>query len=145
MKELLSEDLPDFALQQTDHGRPTETSATIRNYHKRLLDARPQQRQGFYELLNSLNCYHAYQYLSGTRSKPWDERELDCLEGFKFLSFVLTTISQTAFSLVITDIINLFGFLKVVRLLFVTAVVSANVAMETFVFLSVFLTAHRCF
>ena len=35
--------------------------------------------------------------------------------------------------------------MKVVRMLLITAVISANVAMETFVYLSAFLTAHRCF
>ena len=58
---------------------------------------------------------------------------------------MLTTISQTAFSLLDTQILNLFTFMKVVRMLFITAVVSANVAMETFVYLSAFMTSYRCF
>ena len=38
--------------------------------------------------------YHDAQM---SRAKPWDDRELDSLEGFKFWSFKLTTISQTCF------------------------------------------------
>lgn len=144
-EQSVEEEVPDFALQLSDQSRPSDTSRTIRDYHKRLLDSRPNGEKTLCELMSALNCQHAYEYLAGTRSKPWDERELDSLEGFKFISFLLTTLSQTAFSLVATQVIDLFSFMKVVRMLLITAVISANVAMETFVYLSVFLTTHRCF
>ena len=34
-----------------------------------------------------------YDFLKGTRCKPWDNRELDVLDGFKANAFVLYTIS----------------------------------------------------
>lgn len=47
----------------------------------------------FIETIHSFSFGHAYDYMKGTRCKPWDDRELDCLDGFKFFSFVLVTIS----------------------------------------------------
>lgn len=87
------EELPDFALQINEPPRDSGVSVNIREYHKRLLDSRPKKDQSLCELLSALNCQQAYEYLAGTRSKPWDERELDSLEGFKFISFLLTTLS----------------------------------------------------
>ena len=54
------------------------------------------------KIISSFNCINAYNHLAGTRSKPWDDRELDVLDGMKFFSFALTTISQTAFGLLYT-------------------------------------------
>ena len=53
-------------------------------------------------ILYSLNLISAYKAMSRTRCKPWDDRELDSLEGMKVISFIFTTISQTAFSLLFT-------------------------------------------
>jgi hypothetical protein len=66
------------------------------------LKLRENKSSGILELINSFNCYNAYHHLAGTRSKPWDDRELDVLDGMKFISFALTTISQTAFGLLYT-------------------------------------------
>ena len=75
----------------------------MREHFRRILEARPPKDSGgICKWVSSLNCYHAYEYLAGTRAKPWDERELDCLEGCKFVSFMLTTMSQTALALTIT-------------------------------------------
>jgi len=57
----------------------------------------------------------------------------------------MTTISQTAFYLVYTQLINLFSIFSLLRMLPVAAFVSANLAMETFVFLSVFIMTYKCF
>ena len=45
------------------------------------------------DIIYSFNCWNAFTHLSKTRAKPWDNRELDSLEGMKFLSFVFTAIS----------------------------------------------------
>lgn len=88
---------------------------------------------------------NAYDHLSGSRAKPWDDRELDCLEGMKFFSFKLTTISQTAYCLVNTMIINMLNVFNVEEVIFTTSFMSANIAMEAFIFLSVFMTTYRVF
>ena len=83
--------------------------------------------------------------MASTRAKPWDDRELDVLEGLKTLSFFMCTVSQTSFSLVETNLINLFNVFTLLRMLPVSTFVQANLGMETFVFLSVFMLMHRCF
>ena len=45
------------------------------------------------EVIYSFHVFNAYKHLSGTRCKPWDNRELDVLDGAKYFSFMLTTIS----------------------------------------------------
>lgn len=97
------------------------------------------------KLLQSFSCISAYRELSRTRCKPWDDRELDALEGMKFISFVFTTISQTAFSLLFTFQPDLTGVFLTIAALPTTSFVCMNLGMETFIFLSAFTLAYRCF
>ena len=53
-------------------------------------------------LMHSFSLGHAFDYLRSTKCKPWDNRELDVLDGYKVISFILCTISQTAYSLLYT-------------------------------------------
>lgn len=83
--------------------------------------------------------------MASSRAKPWDDRELDALEGLKTIMFLLCTISQTSFYLVETNLINLLNVFSLLRMLPVSTFVQANLGMESFVFLSVFIMMHRCF
>lgn len=47
--------------------------------------------------LHSFSLGHALDYFRSTRCKPWDNRELDVLDGFKTISFIMCTISMTAY------------------------------------------------
>ena len=96
-------------------------------------------------LMYSFNCISAYRAMSRTRCKPWDDRELDALEGMKVISFFFTTISQTAFSLLFTQIVNLTGVFLTIDALPTTSFVCMNLGMETFIFLSSFTLGYRCF
>ena len=69
---------------------------------ERLDEDRLLKSGSFLELVYSFSFGHMYNYAAGTRCKPWDNRELDVLDGFKFWSFVFYTISQTAFALFYT-------------------------------------------
>jgi hypothetical protein len=59
-------------------------------------------------VLHSFSLGHAFDYFRQSRCKPWDNRELDVLDGFKTISFILCTISQTAYSLLYTQTVDLF-------------------------------------
>lgn len=48
-----------------------------------------------------------YDYAGGTRCKPWDDRELDLLDGLKTIQFLLTSVSITAYMLLYTNIIDI--------------------------------------
>lgn len=127
------------------------TPQSQKEQHQQILDQRPPKQDTdcldhpIIQVINSFNIQHAYQYVSGSRAKPWDDRELDVLEGIKTISFVFTTISQTAFYLVETNMINLFNVFQVQRLLPVSTFIQSNLAMENFLFLSVFILTYRCF
>lgn len=43
--------------------------------------------------VHSFSFGHAWRYLAGTRCKPYDNRELDVLDGLKCLFFVFCTIA----------------------------------------------------
>lgn len=86
-----------------------------------------------------------YQHLAGTRAKPWDNRELDVMDGGKFWSFLLTTVSQTAFFLFYTFLNDLFQIFLMMRISAVSTFIASNLALEGFIFFSVFFTAYRCF
>lgn len=47
----------------------------------------------FTRFAHMFSVSHAYEYLAGTKCKPWDNRELDVLDGYKVISFLLYTIS----------------------------------------------------
>jgi len=49
--------------------------------------------------------------MGATRCKAEDDRELDVLEGFKFLSFVLLQLTGTAFFLMTGPIQNVWKLL----------------------------------
>ena len=96
-------------------------------------------------LMHSFSFGHAFDYLRSTRCKPWDNRELDVLDGFKVISFILCTISQTAYSLLYTQTVDIFQMLKLLTRIEVTTFISMNLALENFIFVSAFLCAYKCF
>ena len=93
--------------------------------------------------MGSFSVFKMYDFHKGTRAKPWDNRELDIFEGIKFFSFVLTTISQTAFTLLYTWLNNLFTIFSMLAMLPVNSFITANIALEVFVFVSAFFTTYR--
>ena len=76
--------------------------------------------------------------MKGTRCKPWDDRELDVLDGLKANAFVLYTISQTAIMILFAVLINLFEIFALIRNFFINFVMSANLGLEIFIFISAF-------
>ena len=48
-------------------------------------------------VINSFSAWPMYEHLAGTRCKPWDNRELDTLDGGKMWAYIVVTPSQTAF------------------------------------------------
>jgi hypothetical protein len=104
-----------------------------------------EKMDSFTQCVHMFSLTHAYEFLSGSRCRPWDNRELDVLDGFKFFSFLLYTVSQTAVQLAYTSIIDLFQLFALVRRIEVAAFIASNLALETFFVISVFLGAHKCF
>ena len=47
------------------------------------------------QAITSLSWISGYKSLTTTRCNSWDDRELDALEGFKFIGFVLLQLLST--------------------------------------------------
>jgi len=96
-------------------------------------------------ILISFSMGQLFYHLKGTRCKPWDDRELDLLEGFKVLSFFLATVGNTAYMFAKSALIDAITVLRLFQSPFVTAFIAALVGFEVFFFISAFLTSYRCF
>ena len=89
-----------------------------------------------------------YDYASGTRCKPWDNRELDILDGLKCISFFMTSVSITAYMLLYTNIIDLLEVQSIVMSTqsWISSVAFATgIAFESFFLISSFLGFYKCF
>ena len=73
------------------------------------------QRNSVLEYINSFGFDKMYTFLSGSRVKPYDDRELDIFEGIKFISFFMASIAQVCTCLVVTWIYNLLMVFTVFR------------------------------
>lgn len=103
-------------------------------------------KQGsFIEHIASFSIFKMWDYMSGTRAKPWDDRELDIFEGIKCFSFVFYTISQTACFLLYTWLNNLFTIFDMLTTVAINAFICTNIALEVFVMISAFFTVYRSF
>ena len=87
----------------------------------------------------------AFKDLTSTRCKSdQDHRELDVLEAFKFMSFVLLQFTGTAFFLMTGPIENVWKLLDLFSQFIFSCVVGASCAMEAFVTISAFLGGYKC-
>lgn len=102
------------------------------------------QRGSKLEIVNSFSIIKMYNYLSGTRCKPWDNRELDTFDGIKVFSYLVCTIGQAASCLLITWFYNIFNVFSVLRSIIACPIAMSNIAVEVFFFVSAFFTTYRC-
>jgi peptidoglycan/LPS O-acetylase OafA/YrhL len=97
------------------------------------------------ELINSFGYRHAFRYLSSSRARPWDDRDLDCIEGLKCFNFILGGISVTSVWFYFTAFKNYFGIFGILQNPLTGIFIAANMAVETFLFFSSFTLTHRCY
>uniref|UniRef100_A0A7S3IWR1 Acyltransferase 3 domain-containing protein n=1 Tax=Strombidium inclinatum TaxID=197538 RepID=A0A7S3IWR1_9SPIT len=106
--------------------------------------SKPSPDDQFTQVVHGFSLTHAYDYLAGSRCRPWDDRELDVLDGYKFFSFVLISIAQTSYMLAYTSVIDLLQLFALLRMVSVAQFLASNLGLETFVFVSVFYGAYKC-
>ncbi|CDW83385.1 UNKNOWN [Stylonychia lemnae] len=104
---------------------------------------RPIYLQQTPKLIESFSWINAFKELKTSRGKPWDHKELDMLETFKFVSYVLLQVTATAFFLMTGPTQNSWKILDFFQNIIFTIVVSGNVGMEGFTCLSGFFGAYR--
>ena len=56
--------------------------------------------------MESFSVINAFKDLTTTRCKPWDDRELDVLEGFRTFSFIFLTMIATSFYMIMSASVN---------------------------------------
>jgi hypothetical protein len=96
------------------------------------------------EIVESFSIMNAFEEMGASRCKAEDDRELDVLEGFKFLSFVLLQLTGTAFFLMTGPVQNVWKLLDLFSQFIFSCVVGASAAMECFITISAFLGAYKC-
>jgi peptidoglycan/LPS O-acetylase OafA/YrhL len=87
---------------------------------------------------------NGFKELVSTRCNPWDNRELDIIEGFKFASFLMLQFLSTSLFLNGAPQYNVWKMLDFLQQLFFTVVISCNMATDLFIVLSGFLGAYKC-
>ena len=109
----------------------------------KIIDEPDTPNDQFTQFVHSFSLTHAYRHLAGTRCRPWDNRELDVLDGYKFFSFMLTTVSQTAVMLSYTSLIDLLQLFALLQMPAVASFIASNLGLESFIFISVFYGAYK--
>jgi hypothetical protein len=97
------------------------------------------------KVLNSFSLNTILADLRSSRCKPWDNRELDCLEGFKYISMFLIILNYTAFYLMTAPLWDPWQVLDFFQSISLGIVISSNIACEAFFFLSAFIGGYQCF
>jgi len=94
--------------------------------------------------MKSFSWIEAFRELRSTKCKPWDDRELDVLEAFKFISFALIQITGTSLFLTSAATVNTWKMLDFFSQVFFTVVGCCNQGIDVFFAISGFLGIYKC-
>ena len=78
------------------------------------------------EAITSLSWISGYKSLTATRCNSWDDRELDALEGFKFIGFVLIQLLCTTMYINIAPQFDVWKAVDFLREIFFTIIINCN-------------------
>ena len=104
-----------------------------------------KQLYSFSDKVVSFSLADSWRSLVQTKCKPWDDRELDAIEGIKFFSYFLGQLCLTAEFLMCTQTLNPWMITRFFQEWIFTIVISSNIVMEAFTALSAFLGAYKLF
>jgi len=82
--------------------------------------------------------------LKSTKCNAWDNRELDVLEGYKFICFIFVQVSSTAVYLNNAAKLVPWTALDMKLTLMFTIVTSAQLVSDVFIALAGFIGAYKC-
>ena len=95
--------------------------------------------------MSILSIPKAFRKVTSSRGKPWDDREIQVFEAFKFFMFAGGTFTYSANFLMCTQNTNPWMILNFFKETIFSVVISFNVAMEMFVAISAFFFSYRLF
>ena len=91
------------------------------------------------------NLDENFKYMFKSKTKPWDDKEMDLLDGFKVVNFFFGTISTdqiTAFAMTPTMVWTAVHMVQ--RSDFVQWIMAIN-SIDAFLFFNVFMLTNRCY
>lgn len=94
------------------------------------------------EFIQSFSWVNAFNCLISTRCKPWDNVELDVLDAFKGISYLMTVMYCTSFYLIISSTINTWKILDFFYELSFSAATASIITIELFFCMSAFIGAY---
>ena len=79
----------------------------------------PMDRSYFWQVMDAFSMRGCVNTMAGTRCKPWDHRELDVLEAFKFISMLFCMFINTAYFLLPAPDQNIWAILDLLKNVFI--------------------------
>jgi len=94
-------------------------------------------------LIKSFSWINAFRTITATRCHSWDNKELDILEGFKFVCVIFIQISATSLMTNPAARATPWSALDMKQTWFFTFVISCNQATDIFIAISAFLGIYK--
>jgi peptidoglycan/LPS O-acetylase OafA/YrhL len=95
-------------------------------------------------LLTSLSWINGFQTLKQTKCNEWDDRELDVLDGIKFLAFLMLMILSTSLFFNGAPQNNVWKMLDFLKELFFTFIISCQQGTDFYLIIGGFLGTYKC-
>lgn len=92
-----------------------------------------------------MNSQEAYRHISKTKSKPWDDRELDLVDGFRVMNFCAGGIATMTITYFYSTLNNWWGPIRYLQKSMAVSFICAYACIDAFLFFSVFLLTNRCY
>ena len=105
---------------------------------RRLASCRPE-KTSIADFFISFSMGNMFQHIRETRTRPWDDIELDAIDGLKFISFIGTTVGNTAFLFFFASFISPWSAFILLQDPGNTPGMNMYNFLEVFMFLSAFL------
>lgn len=94
--------------------------------------------------ITKFSWVNAFKTMTKSRCNPWDNPELDMLEGYKFFCFIFLMIAATSVFQFPASKATPWAPLEMKKKIFFTIVMSCNQATDVFLALSAFIACYRC-
>ena len=95
-------------------------------------------------VMTKISVISAFKRMRSSRCQPWDDKELDLVDGFKFITLILIQVSATATMIAPSARATPWAALDMKPGLFFTVVQSCAMATDAFFVLSAFIGTYKC-
>jgi len=96
-------------------------------------------------LLSNFSLTSCGAYLTESKCKDDDNRELDLFEFYKFINMVLVVLTEASFFLALYGVANPWIVMHFFKMFLFGITLSCNLAVESFPFIGAFFGAYQCF